>query len=228
METRTRSVTVTLDFKGREIGQWSVDRPLTVGRTSDNDIVIDNLAVSRRHAVIEPGDEGCVIRDAGSLNGILVNGVQTHESELANGDIVTLGKHRIICHVTSQGEAAADPSLFDPTMMVVPDEVVGTIDNPGRLTEMDEGTTHALDRRLIIIGCDEAADIVVTGKGIAPYHAEIEWHDGVYTIRHLEGRSPVKVDGSPTEECILRDGAAVSIGDWACAFHGPVAGKATD
>jgi pSer/pThr/pTyr-binding forkhead associated (FHA) protein len=227
METRTRNVTVTLDFKGREIGQWSVDRPLTVGRTSDNDIVIDNLAVSRHHAIIEPDDEGCVIRDAGSLNGVQVNGVQTHESVLANGDIVTLGKHRIVCHVASHGETA-DPSQFDPTMMVASDEVVGTIDNPGWLTEADEDATHALDRRLIVIGCDEAADIVVTGRGIAPYHAEIEWHDGVYTIRHLEGRRSVKVDGSPIDECVLRDGAAISIGDWTCAFHAPTTSKTTD
>jgi pSer/pThr/pTyr-binding forkhead associated (FHA) protein len=222
MKTHSGNVTVTLDFKGRELGKWNVDRPLTVGRTADNDIVIDNLAVSRHHAVIEPGEGECVIRDAGSLNGIQVNGVQLQQTTLKNGDVVTLGKHRIMCHV-QRGEATdVDPSLFDPTMMAEGDELTGTIENPGHLTEVG-GANHALDRPLILIGSDEAADIVLAGKSIAPYHAEIEFSNGTYTLRHLEGRRAVKVDGSAIDECVLEDGCAISIGDWTCAFEAPVA-----
>jgi pSer/pThr/pTyr-binding forkhead associated (FHA) protein len=230
METRSNNVTVTLDFKGRELGRWTVDRPLSVGRTADNDIVIDNLSISRRHAVIEPSEEGCAIRDAGSLNGILVNGVEMRETGLKNGDVITLGKHRIICHIQSSSKAAVvDPALFDPTMMAERDEIIGTIDDPGWLAEVtDNGeVTHSLNRPLILIGSDEAADIIVTGSSIAPYHAEIQWQDGVYTLRHLEGRRAVKVDGRTVKECVLEDGCAIAMGDWACAFHAPVPSNTT-
>lgn len=221
MKTRTSNLVVTLDFKGCELGRWNVDRPLTVGRTTDNDIVIDNLLVSRHHAVIEPGDEGCVISDALSLNGIQVNSVQTHQTVLKNGDVITLGKHRIICHAQPGDAAVADPSLYDATMMVEPDELVGTIEKPGWLTEGDRDVTHSLDWPLILIGSDETADIVITGKSIASYHAKIEWQDGVYTLRHLEGRRAVKVDGIAIDEYVLEDRCAISIGDWACVFHAP-------
>ena len=221
MKTLSKNLVVTLDFKGRELGRWKVDRPLTVGRTADNDIVIDNLLVSRRHAVIEPGDEGCVIRDALSLNGIQVNGVQPHETVLKNGDVITLGKHRITCHVQPGDAAVADPSLYDRTMTAEPGELAGTIENPGWLTEGDRDVTYLLDWPLILIGSSEAADIVVTGKSIAPHHAEIEWQDGMYTLRHLEGARAVKVDGSAIDECVLEDKCAISIGDWACMFHAP-------
>ena len=47
---------------------------LTIGRTTDNDIVLDNRGVSRRHAMIEMGPSGqAVIIDNESLNGTFVN-----------------------------------------------------------------------------------------------------------------------------------------------------------
>lgn len=225
MDSRSSTITLTLDFKGRELGSWTVDRPLTIGRSADNDIVIDNLSISRRHAVIEPTDDGCVLRDAGSLNGIQVNGVRTQETPLKHGDVVTLGKHRITCHIPTSGEAGpVDPEMFDPTVYAQPDELKGTIADAGWLVEVtaDGEVRHALDRPLILIGSDEAADIILSGKSIAPYHAEIKYQDGVYRLRHLEGRRAVTVDGNKVEECVLTDGCSIAIGDWTCAFHAPV------
>jgi hypothetical protein len=66
---------VILRFKDREIGRWEMDRPrLRIGRTPDNDIVIDNLGVSRLHAVIEEEKGAYSVRDCDSLNGTVVNG----------------------------------------------------------------------------------------------------------------------------------------------------------
>jgi hypothetical protein len=67
--------TLLLRLKDREIGRWEMDRPaLKVGRTPDNDIVIDNLAVSRLHAMIEESKGDYFVRDCDSLNGTEVNG----------------------------------------------------------------------------------------------------------------------------------------------------------
>jgi ABC transport system ATP-binding/permease protein len=63
----------------------------TVGRTPDNDIVVNDVLASRHHAVLVPTDNGTEIRDAGTLNGTFVNGVRVDSSLLRDGDMVTIG-----------------------------------------------------------------------------------------------------------------------------------------
>ncbi|MCI0452431.1 MAG: FHA domain-containing protein [Candidatus Latescibacteria bacterium] len=111
---------VVLRFKDREIGRWEVDRPrLRIGRTPDNDIVIDNLAVSRLHALIEEEKGGYFVRDCDSLNGTEVNGARITRRKLEDGDEITIAKHTIQFRVQG-GHAVAEPEAmagFDQTMI---------------------------------------------------------------------------------------------------------------
>ncbi len=63
-----------------------------VGRDPGCDIVLNDSKCSRRHAVIEEGPAGPVIRDSGSANGIYVNGRKVDEAPLRPGDSVKLGE----------------------------------------------------------------------------------------------------------------------------------------
>ena len=76
---------------------------LTIGRAADNDIVLDDPLVSRRHAqALRAADGSWRIRDLGSHNGTFVNGRQvTDETPLEPRDIVSVGTHRLI--VTESG-----------------------------------------------------------------------------------------------------------------------------
>jgi len=66
---------------------------LVIGRVPETcDIVCDNSAVSREHAKIYPIGWRIVIVDMKSKNGTYVNGVRATQTELADGDIITLGK----------------------------------------------------------------------------------------------------------------------------------------
>ena len=111
---------IVLRFKDREIGRWEMDRPrLRVGRTPDNDIVIDNLAVSRLHAVIEEDRGSYIVRDCDSLNGTEVNGERVTRRTLADGDEITIAKHTIMFRAQS-GHAVSEPESmagFDQTMV---------------------------------------------------------------------------------------------------------------
>ena len=112
---------VVLRFKDREIGRWEMDRPrLRIGRTPDNDVVIDNLAVSRLHAVIEAEKGVFHIKDCDSLNGTEVNGVRVAKRELKDGDEISIAKHTILFRIPS-GHAVAEPDTasagFDQTMI---------------------------------------------------------------------------------------------------------------
>jgi diguanylate cyclase (GGDEF)-like protein len=65
--------------------------PLVVGRGEDCDIRISDHSVSRRHARIEPGDEGYFVADLQSTNGTFVNDVQTANTTLKDGDYLRVG-----------------------------------------------------------------------------------------------------------------------------------------
>lgn len=64
---------------------------LTIGRTSDNQIVVNDPLASRRHARLVKGNEGLVLEDMGSANGTFVNGRREQRVTLRERDIVTIG-----------------------------------------------------------------------------------------------------------------------------------------
>ncbi len=63
----------------------------TIGRATDNDIVIQDVLASRHHAFLTQSPLGTEIRDAHSVNGTFVNGVRVGSAVLNEGDVVTIG-----------------------------------------------------------------------------------------------------------------------------------------
>jgi FHA domain len=86
----------------------------TLGRRPYNDIVIDNLAVSGEHAVLQMVGNEVQIEDLNSTNGSYVNGKAVKKQVLQNGDVVEVGKYKI----KFVGEAAEQG--FEKTQMVTP------------------------------------------------------------------------------------------------------------
>jgi pSer/pThr/pTyr-binding forkhead associated (FHA) protein len=70
------------------------DEVVTVGRSSESNIFLDDVTVSRKHAEISRGEKGYRIRDVGSLNGTYVNRVRVDAVDLRNGDEIQIGKYR--------------------------------------------------------------------------------------------------------------------------------------
>ena len=64
---------------------------LTIGRTNDNDIQLNAVYISRRHAVVQADGDATRVIDWGSKNGVYVNSKRVTEHFLQNGDIVTIG-----------------------------------------------------------------------------------------------------------------------------------------
>ena len=70
--------------------------PTLIGRSPDCDVFLDDVTVSRRHAVLDRSDgEPFTIRDLGSLNGTFVNRRRIERRELEDGDEVQIGKYRL-------------------------------------------------------------------------------------------------------------------------------------
>jgi len=79
-------------------------RPVTIGRAPDNDIQIDNLAVSNYHARVYLEAGSLVVEDLNSLNGSFLNDIRVERAMLKDGDSILIGKHEI--HVDQAHDAA--------------------------------------------------------------------------------------------------------------------------
>jgi pSer/pThr/pTyr-binding forkhead associated (FHA) protein len=98
--------------------QLTKDRT-TLGRRPYNDIVIDNLAVSGEHAVLQMTGSEVHLEDLNSTNGSYVNGKAIKNHLLQNGDVIEVGKYKI-----KFVNESADQS-FEKTQMVRPGQAPG-------------------------------------------------------------------------------------------------------
>ncbi len=69
---------------------------IIVGRSPDNEIYIKSKFVSRHHAQLISDDQGCVIEDLNSTNGVFVDEKQVKKYRLKDGDVVSLGVHQLV------------------------------------------------------------------------------------------------------------------------------------
>ena len=90
---------------------------MTIGRKAENDIPIDNLAISGQHALILSVLDDSFIEDLGSTNGTYVNGKLVKKQGLRNGDIIGIGKHEL---KYINEHAIDDDDDFEKTVLINP------------------------------------------------------------------------------------------------------------
>jgi len=83
-------------------------QPTTIGRAPDNDIPIDNLAVSNYHARVYAEGGRLVVEDLNSLNGTFVNDLRVERTTLRDGDSIAIGKHHIVVDEKHDGALPLD------------------------------------------------------------------------------------------------------------------------
>jgi len=90
--------------------------PVSMGRGRENTLCIADLAMSRKHAVIERTAEGWYLRDLGSNNGTLLNGVRVQSAFLAEGDVIGIGDTQISVerHGGEPSNIPAPPPTLSP------------------------------------------------------------------------------------------------------------------
>jgi pSer/pThr/pTyr-binding forkhead associated (FHA) protein len=115
---------LTLD--GEIIKEYQlIDNIISIGRKHNNDVQLNDLTISGRHALIAATLENkFIVEDLASTNGTLVNGNHISKKTLSHGDIVQIGHHQLT--FLSEGEAKYEPTMFikaemDETQMVLPE-----------------------------------------------------------------------------------------------------------
>ena len=121
--------TVVLKLNDRVLERYEIGSTRTlIGRDAGCDIVIDNQAISRHHAMVEAGPLGFMLWDLGSVAGLEMDGEPVDEAPLSHGTEVSLGKFTLVFEETggvplallAERATHQPPEDVDETMQVKP------------------------------------------------------------------------------------------------------------
>jgi pSer/pThr/pTyr-binding forkhead associated (FHA) protein len=194
----------------------------TLGRRPYNDIVIDNLAVSGEHAVLQMIGNEVHLEDLNSTNGTYVNGKAVKKQLLQNSDTIEIGKYKI----KYVNEAAGGG--FEKTMVIKSGAVAAPAPAQASPTggAADPGGPNAAIKVLsgAAAGREVALVKVVTtiGKpGVAV--AAITKRPQGYVVAHVEGESRALVNGAPIggDPLLLKNGDLLELAGTQMQFVQP-------
>lgn len=209
---------------------------ISIGRTNDNDIVLENRGVSRKHAMIEFNNNAAVIIDNESLNGTFVNNRKISEEVLRNDDIITIGKYALVYHIESS-HTGDEMSNVDGTMILntkkqkqllqndkIEKEIVTKYGGSVLLGEENtEFSEFKLDREVTTIGKAKFVHVKAKGFLLSGIQAKIVKENSCYSLVNLGKSGKTRVNGEAVDSYVLKNGDLITIGKSTFKF---VEGKA--
>lgn len=202
----------------------SEKKRISIGRTSDNDIVLDNRGVSRKHAQIEFNGEAAVIIDNESLNGTFVNNRKITEEILGDRDVITIGKYSLEYHIEGQREESQ--AGLDGTMVLntkkqkellasdkLEKEIVQRMGGSVLLGEENSDfSEYRLDRDVTTIGRAKFVHIHARGFLLSGIQAKIVKESDQSMIVNLGRKGKTKVNGEQVDKLALKNGDIIQVG----------------
>lgn len=108
---------IVLKLNGKELKTLETDKTeITIGRNENNDIHINNLGASKKHARIFRRNGEYIIEDLKSTNGTEMNNESIITAKLTGNDVVTIGKHDL--HISTQVDRNATRGFAEATIKV--------------------------------------------------------------------------------------------------------------
>lgn len=173
-----------LSFNDETLQEYELDGDTTtIGRKSDNDIHIDNLAISSHHAKILTILNDSFIEDLGSTNGTYINGAKIQKHALKDGEIIVIGKHTLK-YVNDAADAGT--GKFENTVIVRPDT-----EGMPEQAHADKHLEESISRIATDLASDGAAD------SDAHAAASITFLSGANKDRNLKLRKNLTTLGKP-------------------------------
>jgi FHA domain len=181
----------------------------TLGRRPYNDIVIDNLAVSGEHAVLQMVGADVFIEDLNSTNGTYINGKAIKKQLLTHNDTVEIGKYKIKFLVDESGE-------YEKTMIMRPGSSAPPLHAPSPGASASPAYAPAVPPASIKVlngaaaGREVTLTKVVTTVGKPGVQvASITKRPNGYAFAHVEGASRPSINGV----ALVGDSAPLRNGD---------------
>lgn len=232
---------LTLKFKDSAIGEYQLQKglSLTIGRRKNNDVVIENLAVSGHHAKIDSVGDEFVLIDLQSKNGSFVNEKIVNTHWLNDGDIINIGKHSLAFNY-SDGEQIPDAGSdkIEKTMIMDTSQYRSMMKKskqkvPASVIKDDDITSDCglaflagghgkidLSNRITRIGKHPECDVVIKGMWVGQTAATISKRSDGFYISYVGGMSRPKInDKAIKHSVILSDLDVIDIGPAKLQFH---------
>ncbi|MCK4574562.1 MAG: FHA domain-containing protein [candidate division Zixibacteria bacterium] len=198
---------------------------ISIGRTYDNDIVLENRGVSRKHALIEFNNNAAVVIDNESLNGTFVNNRKISEEILRDSDVITIGKYSLVYHAEAE-HGQESPANFDGTMvlrtkqqkkMLENDKIERQIVNRygGSVLigeENAEFSEYKIDRDVTTIGKAKFVHVKAKGFWLSGIQAKITRENNSYSLLNLGKKGKTKVNGEDVSQIMLKNGDLITVG----------------
>jgi pSer/pThr/pTyr-binding forkhead associated (FHA) protein len=200
----------------------------TLGRRPYNDIVIDNLAVSGEHAVLQMVGADVFIEDLNSTNGTYINGKAIKKQLLAHNDTVEIGKYKIKFLVDDGADYEKTLIMRPGANAALPAGVGGSgyaqvgVTQSGGLGGAAPASIKVLNGAAA--GREVALTKVVTTVGKPGVQvASITRRPGGYAFAHVEGAARPSVNGVPltTDSIPLRNGDVIELAGTQMQFIHP-------
>ena len=242
---------LTLKFKGNVLADYHLPLgcSLRIGRQKDNDVIIENLAVSGHHGKIDSAGDAFVYIDLKSKNGSFINEELVSSHWLGDGDVINIGKHSLTFAYFDSESRPEDKqqSEMEKTMVMdtneyrsmvgkndpqptaaAPPEPVPAKDEKkksvrGYITYMVGGEgTLALKQKVTKIGKDASCDILVKGWKIGKTAATISRARDGYIFSYVSGFTKPKINNKKVSKKPhrLNESDVISIGSIKLQFIG--------
>ncbi|MDO8802952.1 MAG: FHA domain-containing protein [Elusimicrobiota bacterium] len=200
-----------LKFEAAFIREIKLDKPsFSLGRKADNDVVLDNAAVSGHHCKMYESGGTWFVEDLNSTNGTFINGKKTLKAGLKNGDTINLVKFSLVF----MDEAAATKAPEPPLPAQRPKTPLGALE----VLENPADTRKEFDLTALstYVGKSSQAAIPYKSAGLFGGGPEL----AVVITMRPEGYylNPIKEDyakynGNPlTEKVVLKDDDTIEVG----------------
>ena len=200
-------------------------RRLSIGRTTDNDIVLENRGVSRKHAMIEFNENAAVIIDNESLNGTFVNNRKISEEVLRDSDVISIGKYSLV-YKTETSQDADESINFDGTMVLNTKAQRKLLENDKverKIVEKYGGSVligeenadfleFKLDREVTTIGKAKFVHVRAKGFFLAGIQAKIVQENNNFSLINLGKAGKTKLNGEAVSRANLKNGDIITIG----------------
>jgi len=110
---------------------------ITIGRRTDNDLCLDNLAISGYHSQISTVLDDCFLEDLDSTNGTFVNSEIVKKHALKDGDIIDIGNHRIK-YVNHLASSSANSEFEKTLILTATSERKNSLEEEQDVKELEE------------------------------------------------------------------------------------------
>ncbi len=200
MTTRRATLLVKLHEQSSQELEIASDG-FTVGRKPDNDLAIEDPAVSAHHARITKIHAVYFIEDLKSTNGTFVNDKRVDRHQLRDTDVVTIGRHRIIFRDHSAAAIApiAATQDLDETMILTGQAARADIAAPSASLHVLSGKTdqreYPLTKQVAAIGSHAQATVKLTGWFAPSTAAMITRRHHTYFVCPARNGKKVLVNG---------------------------------